>query len=179
MGICRCTSSAERDPWRERLVYGEVHDENSFALGGVAGHAGLFSTGHDLAIFARMYLNRGVYDSVRVVSEAAVEKFTQVQDSALSNRALGWEVPSGTNSAGHLLSTHAFGHTGFTGTSIWMDPDRDLFVVLLTNRVDPSRESRGIYAVRSALADAVAEAQDASMGRKVVASRPANGEGSR
>ncbi len=169
----------ERDPWRERLVYGEVHDENSYVLGGVAGHAGLFSTGHDLAIFAQMYLNGGVYDSVRIVSEAAVKKFTQVQDSALSNRALGWEVPSGTNSAGHLLSTHAFGHTGFTGTSIWMDPGRDLFVILLTNRVDPSRESRGIYAVRPALADAVAEAQDASMGRKVVATRAAGGGSSR
>jgi CubicO group peptidase (beta-lactamase class C family) len=169
----------ERDPWRERLVYGEVHDENSYALGGVAGHAGLFSTGHDLAIFAQMYLNGGVYDSVRIVSEAAVKKFTQVQDSTLSNRALGWEVPSGTNSAGHLLSKHAFGHTGFTGTSIWMDPDRDLFVILLTNRVDPSRESRGIYAVRTALADAVAEAQDASMGRRVVATRAAQGGGSR
>jgi CubicO group peptidase (beta-lactamase class C family) len=161
----------ERDPWRGRLVYGEVHDENSYALGGVAGHAGLFSTGHDLAIFAQMYLNEGVYDSVRIVHETTVKTFTQVQDSALSNRALGWEVPSGTNSAGHLLSRHAFGHTGFTGTSIWMDPDRDLFVILLTNRVDPSRESRGIYAVRPALADAVAEAQDASMGRKVVATR--------
>jgi CubicO group peptidase (beta-lactamase class C family) len=168
----------ERDPWRGRLVYGEVHDENSYALGRVAGHAGLFSTGHDLAIFAQMYLNRGVHDGVRVFSEAAVNTFTQVQDSALSNRALGWEVPSGTNSAGHLLSRHAFGHTGFTGTSIWMDPDRDLFVILLTNRVDPSRESRGIYAVRPALADAVAEAQDASMGRKVVATRAAQGGGS-
>jgi CubicO group peptidase (beta-lactamase class C family) len=169
----------ERDPWRGRLVYGEVHDENSYALGGVAGHAGLFSTGHDLAIFAQMYLNGGVHDSVRIVSETAVKTFTQVQDSTLSNRALGWEVPSGTNSAGHLLSKHAFGHTGFTGTSIWMDPDRDLFVILLTNRVDPSRESRGIYAVRPALADAVAEAQDASMGRKVVATRAAHGDGSR
>ena len=169
----------ERDPWRGRLVYGEVHDENSYALGGVAGHAGLFSTGHDLAIFAQMYLDGGVYDSVRIVNETTVKTFTQVQDSALSNRALGWEVPSGTNSAGHLLSKHAFGHTGFTGTSIWMDPDRDLFVVLLTNRVDPSRESRGIYVVRPALADAVAEAQDASMGRKVVATRTARGDGSR
>jgi CubicO group peptidase (beta-lactamase class C family) len=165
----------ERDPWRGRLVYGEVHDENSYVLGGVAGHAGLFSTGHDLAIFAQMYLQHGSYDSVRVVSEATVAAFTQVQDSALSNRALGWEVPTGTNSAGHLLSRHAFGHTGFTGTSIWMDPDRDLFVILLTNRVDPSRESRGIYAVRPALADAVAEAQDASMGRRVVAARAGDG----
>ncbi|HET7620889.1 MAG TPA: serine hydrolase [Gemmatimonadaceae bacterium] len=169
----------ERDPWRGRLVYGEVHDENSYALGGVAGHAGLFSTGHDLAIFAQMYLNEGVYDSVRIVHETTVKTFTQVQDSTLSNRALGWEVPSGTNSAGHLLSRHAFGHTGFTGTSIWMDPDRDLFVILLTNRVDPSRESRGIYAVRPALADAVAEAQDASMGRKVVATRASSPGSSR
>lgn len=169
----------ERDPWRERLVYGEVHDENSYALGGVAGHAGLFSTGHDLAIFAQMYLNGGVHDSVRIVSEATVKAFTQVQDSALSNRALGWEVPDGTNSAGHLLSKHAFGHTGFTGTSIWMDPDRDLFVILLTNRVDPSRESRGIYAVRPALADAVAEAQDVSMGRREVAAHAAQHGGSR
>lgn len=164
----------ERDPWRGRLVYGEVHDENSYALGGVAGHAGLFSTGHDLAIFAQMYLSGGVHDSVRIVSETTVKTFTQVQDSALSNRALGWEIPSGTNSAGHLLSKHAFGHTGFTGTSIWMDPERDIFVILLTNRVDPSRESRGIYAVRPALADAVAEAQDASMGRKIVATRAAS-----
>ncbi len=169
----------ERDPWRERLVYGEVHDENSYALDGVAGHAGLFSTGHDLAIFAQMYLNRGVYDSVRVISEAAVERFTTVQDSAFSNRALGWEVPSGRNSAGHLLSKHAFGHTGFTGTSIWMDPERDIFVILLSNRVDPSRENRGVYAVRSALADAVSEAQDASMGRDIVASRGARDAASR
>ena len=161
----------ERDPWRERLVYGEVHDENSYALGGVAGHAGLFSTGHDLAIFAQMYLRGGVYDSVRVLGKDAVEAFTQLQDSTLSNRALGWEVPSGTNSAGHLLSRHAFGHTGFTGTSIWMDPDRDLFVILLSNRVDPSRENRGVYAVRSALADAVAEAQDASLGHDAIAAR--------
>jgi CubicO group peptidase (beta-lactamase class C family) len=104
----------ERDPWRGRLVYGEVHDENSLALGGVAGHAGLFSTGHDLAIFAQMYLQGGSYKGVRVMSEAAVKTFTQVQDSALSNRALGWEVPTGTNSAGHLLSRHAFLDTGFT-----------------------------------------------------------------
>ena len=157
----------ERDPWRARLVHGEVHDENSYALGGVAGHAGLFSTAHDLSIFAQMYLRCGGYEGGRIVSEAAVEAFTEVQDSSLSNRALGWEVPSASNSAGHLLSKHAFGHTGFTGTSIWIDPDRDLFIILLSNRVDPSRESRGIYAVRPALADAVAEAQDESMGRPV------------
>lgn len=153
----------ERDPWRNRLVYGEVHDENSLALGGVAGHAGLFSTGHDLAIFAQMYLNGGSYEGRQIVSEAAVRTFTQVQDSTLSNRALGWEVPSGRNSAGQLLSKHAFGHTGFTGTSIWMDPDRDLFIILLSNRVNPTRANRKVYALRPALANAVAQAEDASV----------------
>lgn len=89
--------------------------------------------------------------------------FTQVQDSTLSNRALGWEVPSGRNSAGQLLSKHAFGHTGFTGTSIWMDPDRDLFIILLSNRVNPTRANRKVYALRPALANAVAQAEDASV----------------
>jgi CubicO group peptidase (beta-lactamase class C family) len=146
----------EFDPWRQRHLVGEVHDENAFALGGVSGHAGLFSTGHDAARFARMYLNGGTLDGVRVLDAATIARFTTVQDSALSRRALGWETPTGGNSAGRRLSSRAFGHTGFTGTSMWMDPERDLFVVLLTNRVNPTRENRKIGGVRSALADAVA-----------------------
>jgi CubicO group peptidase (beta-lactamase class C family) len=111
-----------------------------------------------------MYLNGGEYDSVRIVSEEAVKTFSHVQDSAFSNRALGWETPTDSNSAGRLLSSHAFGHTGFTGTSIWMDPDRDLFIILLSNRVNPTRERRRIYTLRGELADAVVEAEDASLG---------------
>ena len=145
----------EFDPWRKRQVWGEVHDENAFALGGVSSHAGLFSTAHDLARFAQMYLNGGQLGDVRILQPETIATFTTVQDRALSNRALGWEVPNGSNSAGHRLSPRAFGHTGFTGTSIWIDPDQDVFVVLLSNRVNPTRENRRIFDIRVALADAV------------------------
>jgi CubicO group peptidase (beta-lactamase class C family) len=146
----------EFDPWRQRQPRGEVHDENAFALGGVAGHAGLFGTARDLARLAQAYLGGGALHGVRFARPETIARFTTRQDSALSNRAIGWEKPTGTNSAGHLLSSAAFGHTGFTGTSIWIDPERDLFVVLLTNRVNPSRQNLRISRVRVALADAVA-----------------------
>jgi CubicO group peptidase (beta-lactamase class C family) len=145
----------EVDPWRQRQLRGEVHDENAFALGGVSSHAGLFSTASDLSRLARMYLNGGTLDGTRVVAPETIAMFTAVQDRAFSNRALGWEVPNGSNSAGHLMSAGAFGHTGFTGTSIWIDPQSDVFVILLTNRVNPTREHRGITSVRTAVADAV------------------------
>ncbi|HXE59664.1 MAG TPA: serine hydrolase, partial [Gemmatimonadaceae bacterium] len=151
----------ERDPWRGRLVHGQVHDENAYFLGGVSGHAGLFSSGLDLARFARMYLEGGALDGARVVTQAAIDTFTHVQNAALSNRALGWETPNGTNSAGHEMSARAFGHTGFTGTSIWIDPARDLFVILLSNRVDPTRDNPRLGPVRVQLADAVVSVVDA------------------
>jgi len=144
----------EQDPWRQRKVRGEVHDENAVRLGGVSGHAGLFSTGQDLARFARMYLRNGTLDGVRVFDSSAVATFTRMQDSTISRRALGWETPTGGNSAGHRLSPVAFGHTGFTGTSLWMDPAQGVFVLLLTNRVNPTRENRKIGGVRTALVDA-------------------------
>ena len=146
----------EFDPWRQRQPRGEVHDENAYALGGVAGHAGLFGTARDLARLARAYLGGGSLDGVRLARPETIARFTARQDTALSHRALGWETPTGANSAGRFLSSSAFGHTGFTGTSIWIDPERDLFVVLLTNRVNPSRQNLRISRVRVALADAVA-----------------------
>jgi CubicO group peptidase (beta-lactamase class C family) len=158
------TAPTEYDPWRQRHVRAEVHDENAFRLGGVSGHAGLFSSGRDLTIFAQMMLRGGERNGVRIVPTATLQQFTTVQDSALSHRALGWETPSGNNSAGHNLSPQAFGHTGFTGTSLWMDPGRDLFVILLTNRVNPTRENRRIGSVRIALADAVTAAADVARG---------------
>jgi len=145
----------EVDPWRQRHIRGEVHDENAARLGGVSGHAGLFSTGRDLTRFARMYLGWGALDGVRVFDSATVATFIRVQDTTVSRRALGWETPTGGNSAGRRLSPAAFGHTGFTGTSLWMDPARGVFVLLLTNRVNPTRENRKIGGVRMALADAV------------------------
>ena len=150
----------EYDPWRQRKIRGEVHDENAYSLGGISGHAGLFSTGRDVARLTRMYLNGGTLDGVRIVSAETIRRFTTVQDSILSNRALGWETPNGANSAGRLMKRPAFGHTGFTGTSIWVDPSRDLFVVLLTNRVNPTRQNLRIGGVRTALADAVVRVID-------------------
>jgi beta-glucosidase-like glycosyl hydrolase/CubicO group peptidase (beta-lactamase class C family) len=151
----------ENDPWRGRVVRGEVHDENAYALGGVAPHAGLFGTAPDLARFAQMMLNGGVYDHQRIVSRETVERFTRRAGVPDSSRALGWDTPSANSSAGELLSRGSFGHTGFTGTSMWMDPDRKLFVVLLTNRVHPTRENNAIREVRRAVADAVVRALEA------------------
>jgi CubicO group peptidase (beta-lactamase class C family) len=160
----------EDDPWRGRKLRGEVHDENAAAFGGVAGHAGLFTTGEDLARFARMYLQGGALEGKRVLSPQTVASLTRVQNAAVSRRALGWETPTGSNSGGTRLTPQAFGHTGFTGTSIWMDPSRGVFVILLTNRVNPTRENRRIGAVRVALADAL---------MSVLPAAPAAGAGGR
>ena len=144
----------EVDPWRGRHVRGEVHDENTARLGGVAPHAGLFSSAHDLARFARMYLNNGQLDGVRVLDSATIALFTRAADRSFSTRALGWDTADGRNSAGSMMSDRAFGHTGFTGTSIWIDPAADVFVLLLTNRVNPTRANNRITRVRRAVADA-------------------------
>jgi serine-type D-Ala-D-Ala carboxypeptidase len=150
----------EYDPWRQRQLRGEVHDENASRFGGVSGHAGLFSTATDLSRVVRMWMNGGTLDGVRFASPNTVAQFIRVQDTLISKRALGWETPNGSNSAGHRFSPVAFGHTGFTGTSIWVDQTRDVFVILLTNRVNPTRENRKIGGVRVALADAIAGAID-------------------
>ena len=146
------------DRWRHRLVQGEVHDENAFAIGGVSGHAGVFSTAPDLAAFCQMLLNGGVYEHNRVVKRATLAEFTAPQALAKNTRTLGWVAHSENGFSGHYFSAHSFGHTGFTGTSLWIDPDRDLFVVLLTNRVNPTRENMKIAQVRPAVHDAILKA---------------------
>jgi beta-glucosidase-like glycosyl hydrolase/CubicO group peptidase (beta-lactamase class C family) len=140
---------------RHRLVQGEVHDENAYAIGGVSGHAGVFSSSPDLAAFCQMLLNGGVYAHQRVLRRATIAEFTVPQALAQNTRTLGWVVPTEGSSSGHYFSAHSFGHTGFTGTTIWIDPDRQLFVVLLTNRVNPTRENHKIAEVRPAVHDAV------------------------
>ena len=145
----------ERDPWRGRLVHGEVHDENAFAMGGVAGHSGLFGPVADIVRFARMMLGKGELEGTRIASASKVERFTRRCSVPGSSRALGWNTPSPGSSAGTLLSPLSFGHTGFTGTSLWIDPERGVFVALLTNRIHPSREGTGIQELRAAVADAV------------------------
>jgi CubicO group peptidase (beta-lactamase class C family) len=144
----------EIDSVRGGLVVGKVHDENAHAMGGVAGHAGLFSTANDLAIFAQMMLNGGEYSGVRILKPQTIARWTSVQ-SKISSRALGWDTPSKGSSAGRFFSARSFGHTGFTGTSIWMDPERGLFVILLTNRVNPTRENTRHIPLRRDVADAV------------------------
>lgn len=143
--------------FRMRHIRGQVHDENAFAIGGVAGHAGLFSSVRDLAIFAQMMLNKGFYGGRRYIDPATVDLFTQ-RANAGSSRALGWDTPEGTSSAGSLFSKRSFGHTGFTGTSIWIDPERDVFVILLTNRVNPTRDNQRHGPLRRDVADAVQRA---------------------
>ena len=135
-------------------VHGQVHDENAHALGGVAGHAGLFSTASDLAVFAQMMLNGGAYDGVRVFADTTVTLFTR---RTAGHRALGWDTADGDGGAGRYLTPRAYGHTGFTGTSMWIDPDRQMFVILLTNRVHAAKAKhpgKVISDVRADLSDA-------------------------
>jgi beta-N-acetylhexosaminidase len=144
--------------YRHRLIQGEVHDENAFAIGGVSGHAGVFSTAPDLAAFCQMLLNGGVYGHQRILRRATVAQFTTPQQLSGGTRTLGWAVPTPGGLSGNYFSAHSYGHTGFTGTSIWIDPDRQLFVVFLTNRVHPTRENQKIQQVRRDLHDAVMQA---------------------
>ncbi len=117
-------------PTESPVARGVVHDRNARALGGVAGHAGLFATAGDLAVFARMMLDHGMAAGTKFFADSTVSEFTRPGPGW---RALGWETCYGGGSCGYYLSPRAFGHTGFTGTSMWIDPDRDLFVIVLTN----------------------------------------------
>jgi beta-N-acetylhexosaminidase len=144
--------------FRKRLLQGEVHDENAWALGGVSGHAGLFSTAADTAIFAQMILNGGIYAHHRILTRATIQQFTARQAIGDTARTLGWDVPTQPSSSGQYFSADSFGHTGFTGTSLWVDPDRDLFVILLTNRVNPTRANEEIRQLRPAIHDAIMQA---------------------
>ena len=156
----------EIDPWRGRHIRGEVHDENASKLGGIAGHAGLFSSARDLSKFAQLYLSGGVLDGKKIFETSTLLDFIKVQDTTVSQRALGWETPTGANSSGTRLSPLSFGHTGFTGTSLWMDPTRNIFVLLLSNRVNPTRLNTKIGAVRIALANAVVAALEGPLSAK-------------
>jgi len=147
--------------FRHRWLRGEVHDESAARLGGVSGNAGLFSNALDLSRFAAMLLNGGAWETLQLVRAETVAEFTTRQNiPAGSTRALGWDTPSdsGYSSAGAKLSRRSFGHTGFTGTSMWMDPDRDLFIVLLSNHVHPARGKTAIFRVRAHVADLVVDA---------------------
>lgn len=147
----------EVDRWRGRLLVGEVHDENAWALGGVAGHAGLFGTAAAVGAFARAMMRTLAGEPVLAKAETA-RLFIERADVPGSSRALGWDTMLPTSSCGTRLSRSAIGHTGFTGTSLWIDWERDFYVVLLSNRVHPTRENELIRQFRPRFHDAVAAA---------------------
>ena len=149
------TAPTQVDPWRGRLLVGEVDDENAWALGGAAGHAGLFGTAAAVGDQARHLLQvlagrRGVFlpDTLRTF-------ISRRSDVPGSSRALGWDTMLPTSSCGTRMSARAFGHTGFTGTSLWIDPEKEIYVTLLTNRVYPDRKNDAMGRVRPAVHDAV------------------------
>lgn len=154
----RRIAPTEFDGWRGRLLVGEVHDENAAALGGVAGHAGLFGTAAAVGAYAR-HLMQVLDGRAGIFRRTTLEEFVSKRtDIPGSSRALGWDTMLPTSSCGTRMSPHAFGHTGFTGTSLWIDPEKNVYVVLLTNRVHPTRSNEAIKRVRPALHDAVISA---------------------
>ena len=173
----------EIDTLRGGLVRGKVHDERAYYLGGAAAHAGLFGSARDLARFATMLLQGGTLDGARILSATTIQRFTAYADSTFSNRGLGWQkierasMPWRTASpwagAANLMSARAFGHTGFTGTSIAVDPALDLYVILLSNRVNPTRNNPRIADVRRRVSDAIVSAVLARRAGTVNATAPA------
>jgi len=149
------TAPTEFDQWRGRLLVGEVHDENAAALGGIAGHAGLFGTAASVGAYAR-HLMQVLDGRSGVFRRSTLEEFVSKRaDIPGSSRALGWDTMLPTSSCGTKMSARAFGHTGFTGTSLWIDAEKDVYVVLLTNRVHPTRSNEAIKRIRPAVHDSV------------------------
>jgi CubicO group peptidase (beta-lactamase class C family) len=154
VGLRRRIAPTAVDTTRGGLLWGVVHDGNAWAMGGVSGHAGLFSSARDLATFAQMMLNGGTYDGVRLLHPATIARWTVAQGAG-SSRALGWDTPATESSAGDYFSPRSYGHTGFTGPMMWIDPERGLFVVLVTNRVNSRGVSQLHAPVRKAISDVV------------------------
>jgi serine-type D-Ala-D-Ala carboxypeptidase len=147
--------TADDRTFRHRIIQGEVQDENASVLGGVAGHAGLFSTAEDLAIFAHAMLNGGH----PILRSSTIEFFSRRESApAGTSRALGWDTPSTPSQSGKYFSLRSFGHLGYTGTSLWIDPEQQVSVTLLTNRTWPDCQNDAIKQVRPAFHDAVIEA---------------------
>jgi CubicO group peptidase (beta-lactamase class C family) len=141
--------------FRKRIIQGEVNDENAYVMGGVSGHAGLFAPALDVARFAECMLHGGA----PILKPATVQRFTTRETSPPgTSRALGWDTPSFPSSSGSHFTASSFGHLGFTGTSLWIDPKRRLSVTLLTNRTWPNRSSQAIRQVRPQVHDAIVEA---------------------
>ena len=147
--------TADDRTFRHRVIQGEVQDENASTLGGVAGHAGVFATAQDVATFAHAMLQGGQ----PLVRPETLSIFTRAESSPPgTSRALGWDTPSSPSQSGKYFSPASFGHLGYTGTSLWIDPERQLSITLLTNRAWPDCSNQAIKQVRPAFHDAVIEA---------------------
>jgi uncharacterized protein YbbC (DUF1343 family)/CubicO group peptidase (beta-lactamase class C family) len=156
-----------------KMLWGEVHDPTAYNMGGVAGHAGLFSTAADLVIFAQMLLNGGSYKHARILSPLTVEKMTSPQNppDKMAVRGLGWDLDSPfASNRGELFDVGSFGHTGFTGTDIWIDPVTNTYLIILTNRVHPNGKG-DVVQMRTQIASLVAAALGPSSAEQVLASR--------
>lgn len=136
--------------YRNQLVKGFVHDENAYLMGGVSGHAGIFSNIYDLAKYSQTMINLGIYNGSRVFSKYSIRKMVTKQNLPFgSDYALGWDTPSFKgSSAGDYFSNGSYGHLGFTGTSMWIDPNNKITIILLTNRTYPTRDKKGMYKLR-------------------------------
>lgn len=136
--------------WRRRVIQGEVHDENAYTMKGVSGHAGLFSNVQDIEKFCKMMLNLGAFNKKQLIHPKTILEFTTREKNINDCKwALGWRVFMGENDImGSFFSDYSFGHSGFTGTSIWIDPEKDFFSILLSNRTYPSRENKKILEFR-------------------------------
>ena len=149
------TPKLPRSAFRQRIIQGEVQDENAFVLGGVAGHAGLFSTAEELAIFAQTLLSGGT----PILRPETISLFTRREsEPAGTSRALGWDTPSSPSQSGKYFGPRSYGHLGYTGTSLWIDPDRQLSITLLTNRTWPDCSNQAVKQVRPLIHDAILEA---------------------
>jgi serine-type D-Ala-D-Ala carboxypeptidase len=155
-------SVAAHSTFRNRIVQGEVQDENAFVLGGVAAHAGLFSTAEDVARFAQMMLAGGN----PILRPETIALFTRREASPSgTSHALGWDTPSVPSQSGKYFGPRSYGHLGYTGTSLWIDPDRQLSITLLTNRTWPDCSNQAIKQVRPKVHDAIVEAINSSSHR--------------
>jgi len=150
--VTRKVAPTEEDPWRGRLLQGEVHDENAATLGGIAGHAGLFGTAQAVGQVTKAWLD-AYAGKPSLFQQEFVRQFVQAQLG--TSWGLGWDTPSQPSSSGQWFSPESFGHLGFTGTSIWIDPVRELEVIFLSNRVHPTRDNQAIKIFRPQLHDAI------------------------
>ena len=157
--VTEMIAPTEHCPWRKKILCGEVHDDNAYAMGGVAGHAGLFTSVKDLdtilCCLKACCRNANAFIPSRIVQEF----WTRDQTVSDSTWCLGWDTPSPTNSSsGEYFSRHSVGHLGFTGTSVWLDLEHDRHVLLLSNRVHPSRDNEQIRAFRPHIHDVIVKA---------------------